>query len=254
MKKLIIISVMVIGFFFSANSEIVNLENKQCIDGQTTKIQFQSQDSIVLRNGKIIVCSVKEIGTSDIKYSTAEYKADLLFSLPIIEIEKIVFADGKIKTFEIQPTLSENIEKKDLLATINGFFSSNCDGVLAWIPATFEQKFIVFVQNFLLEKNEIGELNFDNGGVAEAFGFSFFKEGLLVEMVDPECFSEIFQECMDGFCEQEGLPCVTEGELRVDEAFMLECCHMMDYFNKTSEDRDEILNEFFGFYEKLNKI
>jgi hypothetical protein len=65
-------------------------------------MQANPQDTIYKRNGEVIICKVKEIGTTEIKYASSEFKSDLLFAIEKNEIERIVFADGKVQTFERQ--------------------------------------------------------------------------------------------------------------------------------------------------------
>jgi hypothetical protein len=70
-----------------------------------------AQDSIIKRNGEVIECRVKEIGTSEIKYLIPEFNPDLLFSIAKDEVEKIVFSDGKVQTFGQDSPLSKSIEQ-----------------------------------------------------------------------------------------------------------------------------------------------
>ncbi len=54
---------------------------------------------------------MKEIGTSEIKYINNEYNPELLFAIRKSQIEKIVYASGKVQVFDLQAELSENIEQ-----------------------------------------------------------------------------------------------------------------------------------------------
>ncbi len=74
-------------------------------------MQANPQDTIYKRNGEVIICKVKEIGTTEIKYASSEFKSDLLFAIEKNEIDRIVFADGKVQTFERQKALAETIER-----------------------------------------------------------------------------------------------------------------------------------------------
>jgi hypothetical protein len=71
----------------------------------------QPQDTIFLRKGGIIMCKVKEIGISEVKYVRKEFNPDLLFSISKNDIAKIVYANGKEQVFEIQSELTGNIEQ-----------------------------------------------------------------------------------------------------------------------------------------------
>jgi hypothetical protein len=69
------------------------------------------KDTIVKRNGEKIICTVKEIGTAEIKYAREEYKPDLIFSIEKKEIDRIIFADGQMQKFEAEIGINENIEQ-----------------------------------------------------------------------------------------------------------------------------------------------
>lgn len=70
-----------------------------------------AQDTIIQRKGEKIICKVREIGISEIKYQRPDYNPDLLFSISKNDIAKIIYADGKEQVFEIQSELNENIEQ-----------------------------------------------------------------------------------------------------------------------------------------------
>lgn len=114
MKKFILISMLLVAFAFRLKSEETKHDSLLIEKTSIIVPMAQTQDSIILRNGKIIIGTVKEIGTSEIKYSTPEYKADLLFSIAIKDVLKVAFSDGKTKLFDIQPELSENIEQNSM--------------------------------------------------------------------------------------------------------------------------------------------
>jgi len=70
-----------------------------------------AKDTIVKRNGEKIICTVKEIGTAEIKYVREEYKPDLIFSIEKKEIDRIIFADGQTQKFEAEIGIYENVER-----------------------------------------------------------------------------------------------------------------------------------------------
>lgn len=70
-----------------------------------------SQDRIIKRNGEEIKCSVKEIGTTEIKYIQEEFSPGVTFSVEKKEVEKIVFADGKVLEISMEKELKETVEQ-----------------------------------------------------------------------------------------------------------------------------------------------
>lgn len=57
--------------------------------------QGKYADRLIQRNGKVIVCQVREIGDDEIKYIMDGYRDDLVFGIDKNKVEKIVFADGR---------------------------------------------------------------------------------------------------------------------------------------------------------------
>jgi hypothetical protein len=68
------------------------------------------QDKIVKRNGDIITGTVKEIGTSEIKYLQDELKG-VVFTIEINQVEKIIFSDGKEYKIDYQKSSRETVEQ-----------------------------------------------------------------------------------------------------------------------------------------------
>ncbi|MGE5448503.1 MAG: hypothetical protein ACM3PR_09065 [Bacteroidales bacterium] len=52
-------------------------------------------DRLIQRNGKVIVCQVREIGDDEIKYVMEGYRDDLVFGIDKNKVATIVFADGR---------------------------------------------------------------------------------------------------------------------------------------------------------------
>lgn len=142
-------------------------------------------------------------------------------------------------------------DKAILLTKLEDAFRGDCDGVIAWVPKALQEKFIKFVQEFIIEKNNEEELNFGNGSVGEAFGFNYFEEGMLVEMLDPECFTEIFKECIQKFCEQEDVECSENDELNLNEMFFYESCHLASNFSH-EDGKDKGNQRFFELFKLKN--
>lgn len=111
MKKFLFISILMAALSFESWAKIIE---PGCIFNSENSVISpvdQAQDTIIRRDGKIIVGIVKEIGTSEIKYINKEYHSELLFAIRKSDIKKIVYSDGKVQFFEDEPELIENIEQ-----------------------------------------------------------------------------------------------------------------------------------------------
>lgn len=60
----------------------------------------QGQDKIYKKTKEIIDCTIKEVGSEDIKYHTPEVPSDVLLSISIDKIYKIEFSNGKQMFFQ----------------------------------------------------------------------------------------------------------------------------------------------------------
>jgi hypothetical protein len=69
-----------------------------------------AQDTIVKRNGETIKCMVKEIGTTEIKYTQEEFRPGLVFTVEKKLVQKIVFSDGKTWEYDRKADLMESME------------------------------------------------------------------------------------------------------------------------------------------------
>ncbi|MGE5406533.1 MAG: hypothetical protein ACM3NR_02375 [Methanosarcina sp.] len=70
-----------------------------------------AQDQIVRRNGEIIKATVKEIGTTEIKYIKEDINKDVIFSIDNALVDKIIFADGKEYPIDHQSSNMETTEQ-----------------------------------------------------------------------------------------------------------------------------------------------
>lgn len=111
MKTYFILVVLVAAFSFESFSEITEPEPFFATANSSDLNISQEQDSIIWRDGKVILGTVKEIGVSEIKYSNPEFNQGLLFSIPRNQILKIVFSDGKVQEFDLQTELAETMEQ-----------------------------------------------------------------------------------------------------------------------------------------------
>ncbi len=68
-----------------------------------------AQNKIIKRNGDIIECKIKEIGTDVIKYTISDLK-DVIFDIKKTQVEKLVFANGKELIIDHAAAASETTE------------------------------------------------------------------------------------------------------------------------------------------------
>lgn len=78
--------------------------------------QTPVRDTIFTRNGSLILCKVREIGTSEIKYIQPEINPDVLIAISKSKVERIIYSNGVEQQFERDQieTIEENSE--DLFA------------------------------------------------------------------------------------------------------------------------------------------
>ena len=68
-----------------------------------------AQDKIVKRNGEIISCKIVEILAESVKYNATDF-GDVSFDLPINQVEKLIFANGKEIVIDHAARAGESIE------------------------------------------------------------------------------------------------------------------------------------------------
>ena len=76
-----------------------------------------AQDMIIKTNSDTIHCKVKELGTNEIKYILPEYPQDVLFSIDVDKVQKVVFSNGTEKLYMKEINNPENYynDKKNAL-------------------------------------------------------------------------------------------------------------------------------------------
>ena len=89
-----------------------------------------SQDVIYKTNNDTLYCKVKEIGTTEIKYTLPSYPQDLLFNIEKDHVRKIFFENGQEMYFEKDMTdpgnyldNKRNALKVDFIAPLTGNFT-----------------------------------------------------------------------------------------------------------------------------------
>lgn len=144
----------------------------------------------------------------------------------------------------------EIVDYKELQEKLKYCFDHNPDGMLVWVPYSLQDKFITFIGEFIVDQYHQGELNFDNGSIAEAFGFHYHEKGILVEMIDPECGTGIFEEAINQFCQQENIIPSKSYELDLNEFFFYEHSHL----NSAIHERDKENNKFYDIIQSLKPL
>ncbi|MFD1316939.1 hypothetical protein [Namhaeicola litoreus] len=89
--------------------------------------QEKITDTIMLRNGKIILGKVKEIADEEIKYAQDGLREDITIGIDKAKVDKIIFADGReydidnsMSVYEDLSTQRKNILKFNLFLPIAG--------------------------------------------------------------------------------------------------------------------------------------
>lgn len=80
-------------------------------------VAINAQDRIYKKNKEIIECTIKEVGSEDVKYHTQDVPDDVLLSISIDKIIKIEFANGKQMFFKDNFSDPENYvdQRKNIL-------------------------------------------------------------------------------------------------------------------------------------------
>ncbi|MGQ8338792.1 hypothetical protein ACUNWD_19700 [Sunxiuqinia sp. A32] len=111
MKKVVIFLSLLFTVLAVNAQNNAPLDQPDLIIAESSSIQLSEQDTIYQRNGEKIICTIKELGVTEIKYSLEEYNEGLLFVIGKKDIEKIVFSNGKVQTFAQNNNLEETAEQ-----------------------------------------------------------------------------------------------------------------------------------------------
>lgn len=79
-----------------------------------SRAQTSTNDTIVMVNGEVLVCGIREISENEIKYVLPEHRSDLFFVIDTDKVEKIIFADGKVQLFEKKWQEQESIAENSM--------------------------------------------------------------------------------------------------------------------------------------------
>lgn len=121
---------------------------------------------------------------------------------------------------------------------IGNALDSGPDGALFWLPNVegLKESFIEFATDYWKKAFLEDNLNFDNGGVAETLFFHDFPQGTLVEMVDPECGTSIFDEVINEFLKKEKKAPRMGKNLKT--IYYHEDCHMDSNWDREMDNRE----------------
>jgi len=132
-----------------------------------------AQDIIIKTNNDTIHCKIKELGTNEIKYLLPNYPQDVLFSIDIDKVIKVVFSNGMEKSYMKEIDNPENYygDKKNALKF--HFFSP----VMGSLAFTYEKsmgpgKSMEFGAGYIFGKEDYGV---DEKGVILRGGFKFIR-------------------------------------------------------------------------------
>jgi hypothetical protein len=67
-----------------------------------------AQDQIFKKNKEVITCTVREVGTEEIRYNLPEYQEEVTFAIEKDKVDRIVFADGQEIVIENEMYNPEN--------------------------------------------------------------------------------------------------------------------------------------------------
>lgn len=90
-------------------------------------VAANAQDIIISYSSDTLRCKVKEVGSQEVKYIRSDYPADVLFTMDIDKIQKLVFENGQELTFIAEMNNPENYLQQnknalkiDFLAPLTG--------------------------------------------------------------------------------------------------------------------------------------
>lgn len=141
-------------------------------------------------------------------------------------------ASGIITMYSLNNDYDLNKEdtENEQISKIHYGLDHDPDGFLLWLPQCYSQQFISFLPQFLIESYQDNQINFDNGGIGETFIFHQLKEGLLVECLDPECFSNLFKNCFNTFMNENNI--YDTDFPTINHFFYVEDCHLTSHIQR----------------------
>jgi hypothetical protein len=170
------------------------------------------------------------------------------------EINSPIFKDKKASGFVTAYNIDNDYElkaKEKLDSLANKVFSAFCcspDGGLVWIPKSYNEQFKSYCAEYM--KTNVKKLNFKNGGIAETFIFHDVEEGLIVEMIDPDCFSDIFDNLIENFMKVTTLE-KAQKATDLDKVFYFTDCHMATNVTRKASSAQEWFEPILKKYKMI---
>jgi len=113
--------------------------------------------------------------------------------------------------------LNKDSSLEEIVSALSSEMDSNPDGWLVFVDMEDQDEVRHMIEVEFLQAYRDNKLNFDNGELAEAILFYYVDTGMVIEMVDPECFSGFFKELVEQI---KGMS---------EEALCFDLCHMSSH-------------------------
>lgn len=134
--------------------------------------------------------------------------------------------------------LDDNSSETEIIDEISSFIDCNPDGYFAFIPQAYEDAIKQLIHDKILEGIESDEINFSNGEIGESVLFHKVDKGTILEVIDPECFSEFLEDLF------------VEIENHVPDLLSFSLCHISSKIHYLADfDRGE---EFLEILQRNN--
>lgn len=149
---------------------------------------------------------------------------------PDLEVETGLFTKKPFRVISVIDAPDEDFDVHELSTvadTMSNYLNSDNDGGLWWIPASAAPHFPDFAKRFLFDSFVNEELNLENGALSETFVLYDAGDGLVVAMIDPECFSNVFDTAISLFLEEQNItPVSNMTSFDPTKSFNFDGCHL----------------------------
>jgi hypothetical protein len=153
------------------------------------------------------------------------------FSGPDLDVDTGLFLTKPYQVIAVVDVEGEDELDTTDMPTVEQFLTlylhSGNDGGLLWIPSKAADAFPEFAATFLKTAYSADELNLTNGPVSEAFVLYKAEDGLVVAVLDPECFTDVFDEAFNQFVSEQKLEVWDDvTQFDPEKAFAFSDCHL----------------------------
>lgn len=139
--------------------------------------------------------------------------------------------------------LSSNSSPEEIVKNLSNDMNCSPDGWLVYISDKYQEKIKQLIRKEFLKAFKNDALNFDNGERSETILYHIVRDGMIIELVDPECGSEFFYDLIDKINE------FMENN-NVDDFLSFELCHMPTHVHDLNDYEDG--EKFLSILEKKN--